>query len=145
MSSYDAWKTRSDYDEEARYYSGPSHKQLREKVETLDREIGWLTTRLANLSLSDEDFDQTQDSFLSYGKSVNLLNGASMSKEEDNKHQATRQAALARRELERQALLLLAAGTVAEISKACEKAKHVEQMLRKFIAKETRADFDAAS
>jgi hypothetical protein len=24
-------------------------------------EIGWLTTRLANLSLSDEDFDQTQD------------------------------------------------------------------------------------
>jgi hypothetical protein len=71
---------------------------------------------------------------------VNLLNGASMS----NKHQATQQAALARRELERQALLLLAAGTVAEISKACEKAKHVEQMLQKFIAKETRADFDAA-
>jgi hypothetical protein len=62
-----------------------------------------------------------------------------MSKEEDNK-----QVALARRELERQALLLLAAGTVAEISRACEKAKHVEQMLRKFIAKETRADFDAA-
>jgi hypothetical protein len=75
---------------------------------------------------------------------VNLLNGALMSKDEDNKHQATRQIALARRELERQALLLLAAGTVAEISKACEKAKHVEQMLRKFIAKETRADFDAA-
>jgi hypothetical protein len=61
MSSYDDWKTRSDYDEEARYYSGPSNKQIREKVETLDREIGWLTTRLANLSLSDEDFDQTQD------------------------------------------------------------------------------------
>jgi hypothetical protein len=60
-----------------------------------------------------------------------------MSKEEDNK-----QVALARRELERQALLLLAAGTVAEISKACEKAKHVEQMLLKFLAKETRADFD---
>jgi hypothetical protein len=58
---------------------------------------------------------------------VNLLNGASMSKEEDSKR-----VALARRELERQALLLLAAGTVAEISKACEKAKHVEQMLRKF-------------
>jgi hypothetical protein len=72
---------------------------------------------------------------------VNLLNGASMSKEE---YPTARQAALARREFERQALLLLAAGAVAEISKACEKAKHVEQMLQKFIAKETRADFDAA-
>jgi hypothetical protein len=55
MSSYDAWKTRTDWDEEARFYHGPSNRQLREKVETLDREIGWLTTRL------DKDFDQTQD------------------------------------------------------------------------------------
>jgi prefoldin subunit 5 len=59
--SYDAWKTRSDWDEEARYYSGPSNDQLKKKVEQLDHEIEWLTGRLANLSLSDEDFDQTQD------------------------------------------------------------------------------------
>jgi hypothetical protein len=54
--SYDAWKTRSDWDEEAKFYPGPSNKQLREKVETLDHEIEWLTGRLANLSLSDEDY-----------------------------------------------------------------------------------------
>jgi hypothetical protein len=54
------------------------------------------------------------------------------------------QVALAKRELERQALLLLASDTVRESIKACEKAKHVELMLRKFIAKETRLDFDAA-
>jgi predicted translin family RNA/ssDNA-binding protein len=61
MFSYDSWKTRSDYDEEARYYTGPSHKQIREKAEQLANEVEWLTGRLANLSLSDEDFDQTQD------------------------------------------------------------------------------------
>jgi prefoldin subunit 5 len=61
VMSYDALKTRTDWDEEAGLYTGPSNKQLREKVETLDREIEWLTTRLAHLSLSDEDFDQTQD------------------------------------------------------------------------------------
>jgi hypothetical protein len=61
MSSYDEWKTRTDWDEEARFFPESSSKRIREKVETLDREIGWLTTRLANLSLSDEDFDQTQD------------------------------------------------------------------------------------
>jgi glycerol dehydrogenase-like iron-containing ADH family enzyme len=61
MSSYDAWKTRSDWDEEARYYSGPSNETIRQKVEQLTRDIDWLTTKLANLSLSDEDFDQTQD------------------------------------------------------------------------------------
>jgi prefoldin subunit 5 len=59
--TYDEWKTRTDWHEEARLYPGPSNRRLREKVETLDREIAWLTTRLANLSLSDEDFDQTQD------------------------------------------------------------------------------------
>jgi hypothetical protein len=59
--TYDAWKTRSDYDEEARYYTGPSHETIRQKIEQLTHEIEWLTTRLANLSLSDEDFDQTQD------------------------------------------------------------------------------------
>jgi prefoldin subunit 5 len=61
VMSYDAWKTRSDWDEEARYYSGPSNDQLKKKVKQLDHEIEWLTGRLANLSLSDEDFDQTQD------------------------------------------------------------------------------------
>jgi prefoldin subunit 5 len=61
VMSYDAWKTRSDWDGEAEFYPGPSNNQLREKVETLDGEIEWLTGRLANLSLSDEDFDQTQD------------------------------------------------------------------------------------
>jgi hypothetical protein len=59
--SYDAWKTQTDWEEEARFFLSPSNKRLREKAETLDREIGWLTTRLANLSLSDKDFDQTQD------------------------------------------------------------------------------------
>jgi prefoldin subunit 5 len=59
--SYDALKTRSDWDGETKFYAGPSNRQLREKVETLDREIEWLTGRLANLSLSDDDFDQTQD------------------------------------------------------------------------------------
>jgi prefoldin subunit 5 len=59
--SYDAWKTRSDWDEEARYYSGPTNQQITDKLKTLDHEIEWLTNRLANLSLSDQDFDQTQD------------------------------------------------------------------------------------
>jgi prefoldin subunit 5 len=59
--SYDAWKTRTDWDEEARYYSGPSNETIRQKLEQLTHEIEWLTGRLANLSLSDEDFDQTQD------------------------------------------------------------------------------------
>jgi prefoldin subunit 5 len=57
VMSYDAWKASG----EPEFYSGPSNKQLREKVETLDREIEWLTGRLGHLSLSDEDFDQTQD------------------------------------------------------------------------------------
>lgn len=62
MSNYDTWKTRSGYDEEAwYYYPGPSPKQIEEKIEKLTHEIEWLTERLANLSLSDEDFDQTQD------------------------------------------------------------------------------------
>jgi hypothetical protein len=34
---------------------------VREKVERLTKDIEWLTGKLANLSLSDEDFDQTQD------------------------------------------------------------------------------------
>jgi prefoldin subunit 5 len=55
--SYEAWKASG----EPPFYPGPSNRQLREKVETLDGEIEWLTGRLANLSLSDEDFDQTQD------------------------------------------------------------------------------------
>jgi prefoldin subunit 5 len=59
--SYDAWKTRSDWDEEARYYSGPSNETIRQKLEQLDHDIEWLTGKLANLSLSDQDFDQTQD------------------------------------------------------------------------------------
>jgi prefoldin subunit 5 len=59
--SYDAWKTRSDWDEEAKFYPGPTNQRIADKLETLNREIEWLTGRLANLSLSDEDFDQTQD------------------------------------------------------------------------------------
>jgi prefoldin subunit 5 len=54
-------KHRTDWDEEARYYSGPSNDQLKKKVEQLDHDIEWLTGKLANLSLSDQDFDQTQD------------------------------------------------------------------------------------
>jgi prefoldin subunit 5 len=59
--SYDAWKTRTDWDEEARFYPGPSNDQIIKKFEQLTHEIEWLTGRLANLSLSDDDFDQTQD------------------------------------------------------------------------------------
>jgi prefoldin subunit 5 len=61
MSSYDTWKTRSDWDEEARYYTVPTDRQIVDKLKSLDHEIEWLTGRLANLSLADEDFDQTQD------------------------------------------------------------------------------------
>jgi prefoldin subunit 5 len=61
MRTFDDWKTRSDWDEEARYYSGPSNDQLKKKVDQLDHDIEWLTGKLANLSLSDQDFDQTQD------------------------------------------------------------------------------------
>jgi prefoldin subunit 5 len=61
MRTFDDWKTRSDWDEEAEFYPGPSNKQIADKLKTLDHEIEWLTGRLANLSLSDEDFDQTQD------------------------------------------------------------------------------------
>jgi hypothetical protein len=59
--TYDEWKTRTDWDEEARYYSGPASDQIKLKIEQLTHDIDWLTTKLANLSLSDEDFDQTQD------------------------------------------------------------------------------------
>jgi prefoldin subunit 5 len=59
--SYDAWKTRTDWDDEARYYSGPSHDRILKKLDQLDREIELLTGQLAHLSLSDDDFDQTQD------------------------------------------------------------------------------------
>jgi prefoldin subunit 5 len=55
--SYEAWKASG----EPEFYPGPSNTQLKKKVEQLDGEIEWLTGRLANLSLSDEDFDQTQD------------------------------------------------------------------------------------
>lgn len=42
----------------------PAHKRITDKIEKLDGEIEWLTGRLANLSLSEEDFDQTQDYIL---------------------------------------------------------------------------------
>jgi hypothetical protein len=75
---------------------------------------------------------------------VNLLNAASMSKKEEEGRRKALQVALAKRELERQALLLLAEEVVGDMTKLCGKAKHVEHMLRQFVAKETRADFDAA-
>jgi prefoldin subunit 5 len=40
---------------------GPTNDQIKKKAQQLDGEIEWLTGRLANLSLSEEDFDQTQD------------------------------------------------------------------------------------
>jgi prefoldin subunit 5 len=53
--SYEAWEFDGEFD------PGPPHKQIADKIEQLDSEIEWLTGRLANLSLSDEDWDQTQD------------------------------------------------------------------------------------
>jgi prefoldin subunit 5 len=55
--SYNAWKASG----EPEFYTGPTNQQIADKLKTLDHEIEWLTRRLANLSLSDEDFDQTQD------------------------------------------------------------------------------------
>jgi prefoldin subunit 5 len=55
--SYEAWKASG----EPEFYPGPSSGQIKKKVQQLNGEIEWLTGRLANLSLSDEDFDQTQD------------------------------------------------------------------------------------
>jgi prefoldin subunit 5 len=55
--SYEAWKASG----EPEFYPGPSNDQIIQKFERLTHEIEWLTGRLANLSLSDEDFDQTQD------------------------------------------------------------------------------------
>jgi prefoldin subunit 5 len=57
VMSYEAWKASG----EPEFYSGPSNDQIIKKYEQLTHEIEWLTGRLANLSLSDEDFDQTQD------------------------------------------------------------------------------------
>jgi hypothetical protein len=59
--SYEAWKASGEPDE---FYSGPSHKQIADKFEELTYEIEWLTGRLVNLSLSEEDFDQTRDYIL---------------------------------------------------------------------------------
>jgi prefoldin subunit 5 len=55
--SYEAWKASG----EPEFYAVPSDKQIADKLKSLDHEIEWLTGRLANLSLSDDDFDQTQD------------------------------------------------------------------------------------
>jgi prefoldin subunit 5 len=55
--SYDAWKASG----EPEFYPGPTNDRIIKKYEQLTHEIEWLTGRLANLSLSDEDFDQTQD------------------------------------------------------------------------------------
>jgi hypothetical protein len=67
-----------------------------------------------------------------------------MSKKEEDKHRSALRIALAKRELERQALLLLAEDVVRDTTKLCGKAKHVEHLLRRFVAKKTREDFDAA-
>jgi hypothetical protein len=59
--SYDAWKTRTDWDEEARYYTGPSNDQIRQAIATRKKEIDWLIGRLGNLILTEEDREQTED------------------------------------------------------------------------------------
>jgi hypothetical protein len=61
MSNYDTWKTRSDYDEEARYYSGPSQEQVEQAIAVRQKEIEWNIRRLGNLILDDEDRQQTED------------------------------------------------------------------------------------
>jgi hypothetical protein len=38
--SYDAWKTRSDWDEEARFYSGPSKEQIEAAIASREKDIG---------------------------------------------------------------------------------------------------------
>jgi prefoldin subunit 5 len=55
--SYEAWKANG----EPEFYPGPTSQRITDKLKTLDHEIEWLTGKLANLSLSDQDFDQTQD------------------------------------------------------------------------------------
>jgi prefoldin subunit 5 len=57
MRTFDDWKLT----EPEEFYPGPTNQRIADKLKTLDHEIEWLTGRLANLSLSDEDFDQTQD------------------------------------------------------------------------------------
>jgi hypothetical protein len=61
MSNYDTWKTRSDYDEEVRYYSGPSQEQAEQAIAVRQKEIEWNIRRLGNLILDDEDRQQTED------------------------------------------------------------------------------------
>jgi hypothetical protein len=60
IMSYEAWKASG----EPEFYSGPSNETIKQKLEQLTKDIDWLTGKLANLSLSEEDFDQTQDYIL---------------------------------------------------------------------------------
>jgi hypothetical protein len=40
---------------------GPSRRHVADKIEALDHDINWNIGRLANLVLSDEDRQQTED------------------------------------------------------------------------------------
>jgi hypothetical protein len=71
--SYDAWKTRSDWDEEARYYPGPSRDQIEQAIATRKKEIDWNINRLGNLVLSDEDRQQTEDYIMDLRDEVESL------------------------------------------------------------------------
>lgn len=59
--SYDAWKLRSDIDDEQFHYRSPSRQQILDKMADLQREIEWNIRRLGYLVLSDEDREQTED------------------------------------------------------------------------------------
>jgi hypothetical protein len=71
--SYDSWKTRSDYDEEARYYPGPSQEQIEQAIAVRQKDIEWNIRRLANLILDDEDRQQTEDLIMELRQEVSSI------------------------------------------------------------------------
>jgi hypothetical protein len=75
--SYDAWKTRTDWDEEAKFYPGPypgpSRDQIKQAIATRKKEIDWNINRLGNLVLSDEDRQQTEDYIMDLRDEVESL------------------------------------------------------------------------
>jgi hypothetical protein len=55
--TYDTWKST----EPEEFYSGPTNDQIRQAIATRKKEMKWNIDRLANLILSDEDREQTED------------------------------------------------------------------------------------
>ncbi len=57
MGTFDTWKTT----EPEELYTGPSKRQIGEKVADLEKEIDFLKSRLMTLVLDEEDRAQTID------------------------------------------------------------------------------------